>query len=136
VFGFIILSIFDARYGIADFDLFRAKIMAAGTMFALILALPVFTVLRGASVFRLKDEFLDAIPANTPRKHKFLREIDEALLSPFVAVPTTWFLLLLFTGEVKWEPKGLSYWLLLTAIITAILMWRRRWFDRRPYIGV
>src|SRR4029077_18193303 len=34
------------------------------------------------------------------------------------------------------EPKGLSYWLLLTAIITAILMWRRRWFDRRPYIGV
>jgi len=38
LFGFIIVSVFDASYGIADFSLFRTKVIAVGTLFVFLLA--------------------------------------------------------------------------------------------------
>jgi hypothetical protein len=53
LFGFIIMSIFDASYGIADFSLFRTKVIAVGTLFVFLVALPMMVTFRMFSVFGL-----------------------------------------------------------------------------------
>src|SRR5260370_14035054 len=53
LFGFISVSIYDASYGIADFSLFRTKVIAVGCLFVLLLALPVVVTFRSFKIFGL-----------------------------------------------------------------------------------
>src|SRR5437867_3747000 len=39
LFGFIVVSAFDASYGISDFSFFRTKVIAVGCLFVFLLAL-------------------------------------------------------------------------------------------------
>src|SRR5260221_14478451 len=53
LFGFVIVSIFDASYGIADFSLFRTKVIAVGTVFLILIAVPMLLTFRIFSLFGL-----------------------------------------------------------------------------------
>ena len=60
--GFIIISVFDASYGIADFSLVRTKVIAVGGLFVLLLSLPVIVTFRMFGMFGLQVTPLNICP--------------------------------------------------------------------------
>jgi hypothetical protein len=51
LFGYIIVSLFDATYSIADFTLFRTKVVAVGALFVVLVALAMLLTFRMFSMF-------------------------------------------------------------------------------------
>jgi hypothetical protein len=132
VFGFVIVSISDASYGIADFSLFRTKVVAVGILFALLLAIPVMLTFRMFGIFGLTTQYANLFaPAVTEQNYTY-HLIDVALNIPFACAGMTWLLLFLFTSFSGWKPIGFGLFLLTVIMLAMIGVWTRGRFDRHP----
>src|SRR6266481_3438834 len=108
LFGFIIISVFDATYGIADFALFRTKVVAVGTLFVVLVALAMLLTFRMFSFFGLTSDRAEGsefvvLPQNWP-----FRTTDAALSLPFGCVGLTNPLIFLFSRYPEWRRLGLA----------------------------
>src|SRR6266404_1058452 len=92
LFGFIVVSIFDATYGIADFNLFRTKVIAVGTLFVFLIAVPMVLTFRMFSFFGLTAEHVNPFPIEITPKNRFFMVADVALSIPFGCVGLTFLL--------------------------------------------
>ena len=70
LFGFIVVSVFDASYGIADFNLFRTKVVAAGTLFVFLLAVAMVVTFRMFSFFGLTVEYVNPSAVEVTPKNR------------------------------------------------------------------
>ncbi len=84
LFGFFIISVFDATYGVADFALFRAKVVAVGTLFVFLVAFPMLLTFRMFSLFGLTMERAEASGSTaTPQNRPFIiTDVDSHYPSP------------------------------------------------------
>jgi len=63
VAGFLVVMIHNATYGIVEFSLFRARILAAGILVAIFIALPFIEAFRAHGMFGFQPRFEFAKPA-------------------------------------------------------------------------
>src|SRR5258708_39829731 len=84
VFGFVIVYIHDATFGIADFSLFRTKAIAVGCLFVSLLALPIVVTFRTFHIFGLERERSAPPRKNIKPENRPYRIADVALSLPFV----------------------------------------------------
>jgi hypothetical protein len=132
LFGFIIVSIFDASYGIADFNLFRTKVIAVGTLFVFLLAVPMMMTFRMFAFFDMTVEHagvtgLTVTPQNRPLIIAFV-----ALSIPFACYGLTLPLFFLFTTFPGWAGIGFGYFLLAAALMATLGVFGKKWFDSHP----
>jgi hypothetical protein len=136
LFGFIIVSIFDASYGIADFSLFRTKVIAVGTLFVILIALPMLLTFRMFSLFGLTVERADVSGVTiTPKNRPFLIA-DVALSIPFACVGITYPLVFLFNRFPEWKWVGLGLFMLTCALAAALGVFAKKRFDAHPFLFV
>jgi hypothetical protein len=136
LFGFIIVSVFDASYGIADFSLFRARLISVGTIFTLLAALAIFLTFGVFSLFgfRMRSEEGSEVTI-TPQNRRFV--LAKAALSiPILCLSLTLPLSFLFSTVPGWKPSTYFLALLLVLISAAVtaaieVVWRKR-FDSHP----
>ena len=62
VSGYLVVTFNNAKYGIVEFGLFRAKLLSAGFLLLVFVALPTVEVLRAWSLFGFKISPTDKIP--------------------------------------------------------------------------
>jgi hypothetical protein len=137
LFGFIIMSVFDASYGIADFSLFRTKVIAVGTLFVFLTALPMVLTFRMFSVFGLTTDRADILPVPISPKNGFLLTLDVALSIPFACVGLATLLLFLFaTFPQWWEGWGFGLFVLTAAVTVALGIFAKKWFNAHPFLFV
>src|SRR6266568_3613806 len=103
LFGFVIVSIFDASYGVADFSLFRTKVLAVGTLFVFLLSLPVLLTFRMFGIFGLRNRTPDPFTPSSPRARVF-HFIDVALYVPFACTGIACF------RQLDLAPFDLFFW--------------------------
>jgi hypothetical protein len=124
VCGFVILSLFEADYGIADLSLVRVKTLTAGLLFALFIIVPSLVSLRSFQLFGLKKAGGTPIPVSKPNLiYFYIIKISELyVLSVFASMmlllflahrPTVWLL-----GGLNQEPGHFSL-LILSVEITS-----------------
>lgn len=138
LFGFTIVSVFDASYGIADFSLIRTKVIAVGCLFASLLALPIVVTFRTFHIFGLERERISPPPRKKFKpENRPYRIADVALSLPFVccgviAIPIGF----LFRTPLLWSDKGFWLFMLMTGIYIASAVWSRDKFDGHPILFV
>jgi hypothetical protein len=96
LFGFVVVSIFDATYGIVDFSIFRPRVIAVGLLFSILLAYPVVVVFRAFAIFGLTSKGMVA-PTVSEENRGYLA-LDIAMSSPLVCVWMAWTVVFLFTS--------------------------------------
>src|ERR1700680_2536921 len=79
LFGFVIVSIFDATYGIVDFSLFRPRVIAVGLLFSILLAFPIIVVFRAFAIFGLTMEGMDSLARTVPEENRGYLALDIAM---------------------------------------------------------
>lgn len=84
LFGFVIVSIHDASFGIADFSLFRTKAIAVGCLFGFLVALPIVVTFRTFRILGLERPRITAPQVPTKPENRPYRIADAALSLPFV----------------------------------------------------
>jgi hypothetical protein len=117
LFGFIIVSVFDATYGSADFSLFRTKVIAVGIVFVVLVALGMVLTFRMFSLFGLAVESSLFGLTVTPQ-NRLVVLVDVALSIPFACLRLAWPLSFLFLGTPLW----VGNWYLLIVILSAVLV--------------
>jgi hypothetical protein len=136
LFGFVIVSLYDARFGIADFTLFRTKVVAVGCMFVFLLALPVLVTFRMFSIFGLTHPTISPSPAPISPHNRGFLVVDLALSLPIVcstmiAIPLNYF----FSTSV-WSQLGQESILLVSTAYLTVAIWHRKKFDAYPILFV
>lgn len=76
--GFLILSLYDARFGIVELDPFRARILATGAAFVCLLVLPVAALRYGFTKLPVLD------PITRPGEPRLERSRKTILLCAFI----------------------------------------------------
>src|SRR5690348_15594843 len=89
LFGFIIISIFDASYGIADFSLFRTKVIAVGTLFVFLIVLAMLLTFRMFHLLGLAPERPEGSEITVTPQNRTFAIADVALSIPFACVGLT-----------------------------------------------
>jgi hypothetical protein len=138
LFGFIVVSIFDASYGIADFNLFRTKVIAVGSLFVFLLAVPMVATFRMFSFFGLTVEHVNPSPIEVSPKNRIFMIADMALSIPFACIGLT--VLLVFLSPKfslgEWKGWGFGLFILLVALGAAQAISARKWFNAHPFLFV
>ncbi len=135
VFGFVIISIHDATYGIADFSLFRTKVVAVGTLFAILVALGMVLAFRTFALFGFTVERPEAVGVTVTEKNRRFAIAFTAMSVPFVCYAT--FVPLVFLFDEYPEPKTAGIALMFTTMAIGIalgLVGAKRWLDTRPFV--
>ncbi len=135
LFGFVIVSIFDASYGVADFSLFRTKVLAVGTLFVFLLSLPVLLTFRMFGIFGLRNRTPDPFTPSSPRARVF-HFIDVALYIPFACTGIAWLVVFLFPRSALWRGKGFSLFLLTSALVAVPAVLGINHFNKHPLVFV
>jgi hypothetical protein len=136
LFGFIIVSIFDASYGVADFNLFRTKVIAVGTLFVFLLAVPMLMTFRMFAFFGLTVEHAPTAGLTVePRNRPFL-VADVAVSIPFACIGLSFLLPFLFNTNPEWRGAGFGLFMLLAVLRIALGFSARKWFNARPFLFV
>jgi MFS family permease len=132
LFGFIIVSIFDASYGIADFSLFRTKVIAVGTLFVFLIGLAALLTFRAFQLFGLAPERPNpTLIEATPQNRLFV--IAEVLLSfPFACVGLALLLSFLFP-KFPWPGSGYLLMLATFAITVGLSLAAKLWLKSRAW---
>ena len=136
LFGFIVVCVFDATYGIADFSIFRTKVVAVGTLFAALFAVPMFVTFRMFGLFGLSVKHAEYFATTVSPKNAAWHNVDVALFIPFACTVVGFPLSFLLTSNAVWKPVGFGLWLLLTVIMAVYANWSQKAFDRHPFICV
>jgi hypothetical protein len=131
--GFAIISINGTRFGIADFGFFRVKAIAVGTLFILLLILPVMLTLRIFSVFGLSFRSPVSQVAKTEAVswRTVMTTIGLFLPCAFFA----WPLSLLFREGYQWKPHGYLFVPLTYAGSFGLLIWSKTRYSHDPIVG-
>jgi hypothetical protein len=119
LFGFIIVSVFDATYGIADFSLFRTKVIAVGIVFVVLVALGMLLTFRMFSLFGLTVERAEVGLAVTPQ-NRIAVIADVTLSIPFTCLGLAWPLSFLFLVFPLWLGKGFFLIFIPSALMAAL----------------
>jgi len=135
LFGFIIVSVFDASYGIADFSLFRTKVIAVGTLFAFLIALAMLMTFRMFHFFELEYEELNPSPiVVTPSNRVFV------MAALVLSIPSACFGLTLPLGFLltQYPLVGNAYLVVLGAGAAALPLafLARKWLNNHPFLFV
>jgi len=138
VFGFVILSVFDSSYGIADFSLFRTKILSAGTVFAFMLTIPLIVTFRVFRYFGLNQDVQSPTPLLISEKNLGWHRVDVGLYLPFLFASIMFAMNFLFT--FKSNPGGRRS-LIIVGMFILLGLWafaKTKIFDKHPisYVGV
>jgi hypothetical protein len=136
LFGFIIVSINDASYGIADFGLFRTKVIAVGTLFVLLLSLPMLLTFRIFSLFGLTVESADiSWLVATPANRSYVIAVV-ALSIPFASFGLAFPLVFLFNTFPEWKGMGFGLFILTGALLITLRVFAKKWFNVHPLLFV
>lgn len=131
LFGFVIVSIFDSTYGIADFSFFRTKVIAAGALFLVLVAISVFVTFRLFSIMGLTVDRHGVPPPAVvvvTDENKFFVIADRVLFIPYASVVVVYPLLFLFK-----RPPPLTLLLLIApAVWAALTVIGRKYFSKHP----
>ncbi len=133
VFGFIIVSIHDATYGIADFSLFRTKVIAVGTLFAILVALGMLLAFRMFALFGFTTAHASQVGVTVTNENKLFAIAFVAMSIPFACFAVSFSLIFLFTNFPESKLPGMA-WVFLTITISASLgIVSRKWLDAHPF---
>jgi hypothetical protein len=136
LFGFIIVSIFDATYGIADFSLFRTKVVAVGTVFVILVSIGMLLTFRMFSIFGLTVEHANISSVAVTDQNKPFIIAEVALSIPFacmgVAVPLSF----LFSAFPIWTWAMVGFILIQAAVIATLGVMRQKRFNEHPFVFV
>jgi hypothetical protein len=135
LFGFIIVSIFDASYGIADFSFFRTKVVAVGTLFVFLCALAMLLTFRMFHFFGLEFQVSNPFPLVVTSQNRGFIIADVALSIPFACVGLMVLLAFLFT-KFPWVGKGYLLFLVTGAVALALSFLGRKWLNSHPFLFV
>lgn len=135
LFGFIIVSVFDATYGIADFSLFRTKVIAVGALFLFLIALAMLLTFRMFHFFGLEPHHADASAIVETPQNRALIIVDVALSIPFACVGLTLPTTFLFP-RFPWSGKGFLLVYVVLAITVTLGLLRKTRFSTQPYLIV
>ena len=136
LFGFIVVSIFDATYGIADFNLFRTKVIAVGSLFAFLVVVPMVMTFRMFSIFGLTAERADISAVTVTPKTRPFMIADVALSIPFACFGLSFPLLFLFTPFPDWKGAVFGLVILTGAVVAALGVSTKKWFNSHPFLFV
>jgi hypothetical protein len=136
IFGFIIVSIFDAKYGISDFSLFRAKVIAVGTMFIFLIGLTVIVTFRMFAIFGLSFDRAPASGVTIKLENEPHLMIATALCMPFICYGFVYLLTFIFVTYPDISLKGSGLTFLTIAAVIFIGVIARKWFNARPILFV
>jgi hypothetical protein len=135
LFGFIVVSVFDASYGIADFSVFRTKVIAVGALFVFLVGLAMIVTFRIFHIFGLAPERANPSPIQaTPQNRAFIIA-DVALSIPFACVGLTMPLVFLFT-KFPWTGSGYIFIVLSIAAAVALGFLGLKWLNTHPFLFV
>jgi hypothetical protein len=136
IFGFIIMSIFDAKYGISDFALFRSKVIAVGTMFVFLVGFAVIVTFRTFSIFGLTFDRAPASGITITPENESLLLIATALCMPFICYGFVYPLFFNFAAypDVAIKGSGVAFLPVVAVILIGVL--GRKWFNTRPILFV
>jgi len=132
LFGFIVVSIFDASYGIADFNLFRTKVISVGTLFVLLLAIPMLTTFRMFALFGLTVQDPVTSGLTVTPKNRPLVIVFAASSVPFACIGLTFVLAFLF-ATFHWWRDGFLLFMLPGAVMAALGVLGKKWFNAHPF---
>jgi hypothetical protein len=81
LFGFIVVSVFDASYAVAHFSLFRTKVIEVGAVFLCFVALAMLLTFRTFSFFGLdaQQSVSSGVPVK-PENERFMITLSALLL--------------------------------------------------------
>jgi hypothetical protein len=109
VCGFVVLSLFEADYGIADFSLVRVKALAAGLLFVFFIAYPALVSIRSFQLFGMKKQgsTLVEIGAKSNLTYFYIIKISEQyILSVFMSMT---FMFFFFARPTMWLSPASDY---------------------------
>jgi hypothetical protein len=137
--GFVVISVFDGSYGIADFSLFRTKAIAAGTLFSALAALGVVITFRTFHFFGFRPERAASNGhVATPKNQDFVI-LDVALAIPYTCMALTVPAYFLFVAPPPLiQSDKFLVCLIPVAVTSALSTWGKRWFAENPlsFIGI
>jgi hypothetical protein len=136
IFGFIIVSVFDATYGIADFSLFRTRVIGAGLVFVCLLGIPMVATLRMFALFGLSVRSTGILAPRVSPKNQWLATLDVVLFIPFSCVVFALLVSFLFKPGSGWKPMGAALYFLTVAVMAAVAVYSQKHFDQRPFVFV
>jgi hypothetical protein len=93
--GFVVLSLFEAEFGINDLSLVRVKTLAAGLLFALFIIYPSLASLRAFQLFGFQkpgSTVIDIGPNSNMRYFYTIKIMELYILSSFIAMGLLFFL--------------------------------------------
>jgi hypothetical protein len=136
LFGFIIMSIFDARYGIADFALFRPRIVASGCLFAFLALLPMLMTLRAFSLFGLTAQHAEFTGLQVTPENRLYVLLHVSLGLAVACFGLIWPLIFIFQvfPEIGWPVIALI--VLDAAVVAALGIQGQKRFDTHPFLFV
>lgn len=94
VCGFVVLSLFEAEYGIVDFSLIKVKAVAAGLLFAVFMAYPAIVSIRAFQLLGLKKPGSNLVEVGSEANHPYFSIIkicELFVLSEFSALALVFF---------------------------------------------
>jgi cation transporter-like permease len=136
LFGFIIVSFSDATYGIVDFSLVRAKVIAVGITFVILVALGMLVTFRTFAIFGLTYDRSELSAVVVAPKNSDLMSVNVALFLPFACYGSTFPLGIWLTGFRILPGKSLGFYGIMCAVIVLLGLASRKWFNAHPYLFV
>jgi len=135
-FGYVIVSVFDATYGIADFSLFRTKVIAVGALFVFLVALGMLLTFRMFSMFGLTTPHAELTAVPVTDDNRMLLVADVAVSLPLPCFGLMWLLTFLFDEPLELSNRGFSWFLLIAGLTVFYGILSKKLFNAHPYIFI
>jgi hypothetical protein len=132
LFGFLVMSVYDATYGIVNFSLFRPRVIAVGTLFAFLILLLMLITFRAFALFGLGPEEPRVMGIQPTPENRLYALAYVAFGLPAACFGLTWLLTFLFSNypETPWQVFAILILEALTLATLAIL--GRNRFNTHP----
>lgn len=132
LFGFIVVSVFDASYGVADFSLFRTKVIEVGAVFLCFVALAMLLTFRTFSIFGLSTQqsVSSGVPVK-PENEMFMVTLS-ALLLPYGCLGLAFLVGMFLKNPIVAGSAGFGFVLVPTLVIAALGVIGNRHFNTHP----
>jgi hypothetical protein len=136
LFGYIIVAIYDARYGIADFSPFRAKVIAVGMVFVILILVAMLVTLRTFSLFGLTAENSALVGLAVTPKNVAVVIIYVALALPFGCLALMWPFTFFFAKYSLWTGKGFGLAVVTFVVVSVLGFFSKKWFEVHPFLFI
>lgn len=134
--GFLVVSFADASRGVEEFGLFRAKLLSAGVLFSILLALPVLQFVRAFGLLGFAEQAVaDMRSTDTPLKAPAWCIRAYHRLSFFNAAWATGFWIQIIFGKFDFSRAYLIAYVAFLGVSVAVVMLVEKHFSRRPMLA-